>query len=87
MFGVVLATRHTGPLFETLRWGVALFEARLILVTNPQATQSFGLCALGLAQVKAAGLVRGFRPRWMWRQMPPCMGVFAPIGACMADAN
>ena len=44
------------------KW-VALFEARSLSLAVPHATQTSGLCAVGLAQVKAAGLVRAFDPR------------------------
>lgn len=42
---------------------MALFEARSLYLVVPHATQTFGLCAVGFAQVKAAGLVRAFDPR------------------------
>ncbi|MBQ9555203.1 MAG: hypothetical protein IJV05_03160 [Muribaculaceae bacterium] len=38
------------------------FEARPIGVLSPQATLTFGQCALGFAQFKAAGLGEVFRP-------------------------
>ena len=38
------------------------FEARPIVALSPQATLTFGQCALGLPQVKAAGLGEVFRP-------------------------
>ena len=39
---------------------MALYEAHSLIVIVPQATLTFGQCALGLAQVKAAGLVEVF---------------------------
>ena len=39
---------------------MALYEAHSLSVIVPQATLTFGQCALGLAQVKAAGLVEVF---------------------------
>jgi hypothetical protein len=39
---------------------VALYEAHTRYLLSPQATQTFGLCALGLPQVKAVGLVQAF---------------------------
>ena len=38
------------------------FEARPIVALSPQATLTFGQCALGLSIVKAAGLGEVFRP-------------------------
>ena len=39
------------------------FEARPIVALSPQATlMTFGQCALGFAQFKAAGLGEVFRP-------------------------
>ena len=37
---------------------MALFEACSIFRQTPHATQTFGLCAVGLPQVKANGLVQ-----------------------------
>ena len=39
---------------------MALYEAHSLIVIVPQATLTFGQCALGFAQVKAAGLVEAF---------------------------
>ena len=39
---------------------MALYEALVDIGLFPQATQTYGLCALGLPQVKAAGLVLVF---------------------------
>jgi hypothetical protein len=39
---------------------VAPFRARFYLLVSPQATQTSGLCTLGLLLVKAAGLVQAF---------------------------
>ena len=39
---------------------MALYEAHPLIVIVPQATLTFGQCALGLAQVKASGLVEVF---------------------------
>ena len=39
------------------------------IVVNPQAIQTCGLCALGLVQVKAAGLVQAF-------DLPPAFWAF-----------
>jgi hypothetical protein len=39
---------------------LALYEAHALIVIVPQATLTFGQCPLGLAQVKAAGLVEVF---------------------------
>jgi hypothetical protein len=36
---------------------VALFEARIDIARSPHATQTFGLCTVGLIQVKAIGLI------------------------------
>ena len=35
---------------------LALYEAHFTLILLPHATQTYGLCAAGLAQVKAVGL-------------------------------
>ncbi len=39
---------------------VAPFRARFYLPASPQATQTSGLCTLGLVQVKAVGLEQAF---------------------------
>ena len=39
---------------------MALYEAHSLIVIVPQATLTFGQCALGFAPVKAAGLVEAF---------------------------
>ncbi len=39
---------------------VAPFRARYYCPDGPQASQTSGLCTLGLVQVKAAGLVQAF---------------------------
>ena len=35
---------------------LALYEAHFALIFLPHATQTYGLCAVGLAHVKAVGL-------------------------------
>ena len=42
---------------------MALYEALSSSVLSHQATQTFGLCAMVLTQVKALGLVRAFNPQ------------------------
>ena len=37
---------------------MALYEAHSVVRHDPHATQTFGLCAVGLPQVKAIGLVQ-----------------------------
>ena len=39
---------------------VAPFRARFYFLADPQASQTSGLCTLGLMQFKAAGLVQAF---------------------------
>ena len=48
--------------FVMMREWVALCEAQLFCVLSQHATQTFGLCAMVLTQVKALGLVRAFDP-------------------------
>ena len=36
---------------------MALYEARLLYALSPRPHEAYGLCALGLPQVKAVGLV------------------------------
>ena len=43
-----------------MSWLVAPFRARFYLLASPQATQTSGLCTLGLMQFKAFGLVQAF---------------------------
>ena len=45
-----------------MRECVALCEAQLFCVLSYHATQTFGLCAMVLTQVKTLGLVRAFDP-------------------------
>jgi hypothetical protein len=51
---------------------VAPFGAHIDIRAYPQATLTFGQCALGLAQVKAAGLVQVIRPARPTKQTPLC---------------
>ena len=51
---------------------MAPFRAHIDIRASPQATLTFGQCALGLAQVKAAGLVQVIRPARLTEQGPSC---------------
>ena len=59
--GIIIAKKAASTTANGGRLKIlALYEAHSLIVIVPQATLTFGQCALGFAQVKTAGLVEVF---------------------------